>query len=75
MKKFALSDPHIKGQASATKIEKYQSITGSIIFLMFEKRSNIVFVILIAVRFVKNLDHLYIKIAKTVLQYLKDLRK
>lgn len=41
--------------------------------LMIEIQYNIIFVIVIATRFAKNLSHIYTKVIKTILYYLKRL--
>lgn len=49
-------------------------MTESIIFLIVETKSKIIFATSIANHFAKNLGHQYTKVIKTILHYLKDLR-
>ncbi len=75
MKESALPEPHIESQASATKKERYQGMTGSIMFSMVETRPDIAFATSVVARFAKNPGHQHIEAAKTVLRYLKGLRE
>ena len=43
-------------------------------FSIVETKPNIKFVTLVASCFAKNLGHQYIKVVKTILQYLKKLK-
>lgn len=50
-------------------------MTRSIIFLIIETKPDIAFAISVASFFAQNLGHHYTEAAKTILPYLKDLRK
>lgn len=50
-------------------------MTGSLIFSMVERRPDIAFATSIANCFTKNPSHTYIEIVKTILKYLKGMKK
>ena len=50
-------------------------MTGSLIFLMMETRSNIAFSTSVASHFSKNPSHQYTEVVKTILRYLKESRE
>ena len=74
IKETTLLQPRTEGQASAAERERYQSMTGSIMFSMVETRPDIAFATLIASQFAKNPGHQHTKAVKTILQYLKGSR-
>lgn len=47
---------------------------GTIMFSIIKTRPDIVFAIFFISQFAKNLSHLYIKVVKTFLKYLKSLK-
>lgn len=51
MKKSALLQPCTDGQATNVKKEKYQGMTGSIMFSMIEIRLDIIFAISVITQF------------------------
>lgn len=59
-------------EATQAKKEKYQEITGSLIFSMVEIRPDIAFSIAVATHFTKNPKHAYIKVVKIIFWYLKS---
>ena len=75
MKETALLQPRTESQASAAEREKYQGITGYIMFFMVETRPDIAFAISIARRFTKNLGYQHTEAVKTILRYLKGSKK
>lgn len=75
MKETALFQPRIEGQASATEREKYQGMTGSIMFSMVETMPDIAFATSVANRFAKNPGHQHTEAVKTILRYLKGSRE
>lgn len=75
MKETALLEQRIDGEASAFEKERYQEMTGSLMFSMVETRPDIVFATSIASRFAKNLGHQHTEAVKTILRYLKGSRE
>lgn len=75
IKVTALLQARTDSPASATGKEKYQGMTGSIMFSMVKSRLNIIFATLIASCFAKNLASQYIKVVKTILRYFKGSRE
>lgn len=63
-----------KKQATNIKQKKYQEIIGSPIFLIIKTKSDIIFITLLASHFIKNLNHQYTKVTKTIFKYLKRLK-
>ena len=61
-------------KATGAKHERYQGMTGSIIFSMVEIRPDIAFAISVVSRFAKNPSHQHIKAVKTIFRYLKAIR-
>lgn len=74
IKKFPLLTQNIKKEVSPSKIEGYQRMMRSIIFLIIEIRPDITFTTSLVNYFIKNLSHQYIKIIKIIFKYLKDLK-
>lgn len=75
MKGLTLLLSYKNREATTAEKKRYQSMTGSIMFSIIEMKPNIIFAILIAIRFAKNAGHQYTKVVKTILQYLKDSKK
>lgn len=75
MKETALLQPRSKGQATAAEKERYQAMTGSIIFSMVETRPDIAFATSVVSRFAKNPGHQHTETVKTILRYLKGPRE
>lgn len=73
MKKILLLSNEGK-ETTAAKRERYQRMTGSMIFSMVEIRPDITYAILVVSRFAKNLSHLYSKAVQTIFCYLKATR-
>ncbi len=67
MKKFAILKQRTEGEASASEKERYQGMTGSLMFSMVETRPDIAFATSIASCFAKNPGHQHIKAVKTIL--------
>lgn len=76
MKETPLLQPRAEGDGEATtaKKERYQRMTGSIMFSMVETRPDISFATSVASRFAKNPGHQHTKAMKTILRYLKGSR-
>ena len=76
MKETTLLQPRAEGDGEATAAEKerYQGMTGSIMFSMVETRPDISFATSVASRFAKNLGHQHTEAVKTILRYLKSSR-
>lgn len=53
------------------KHKKYQGIINSIIFSIVETKPYIIFAILVASCFARNLGYKYIEVLKIILQYFK----
>ena len=75
MKENALLHQRTDGEASASEKERYQGMTGSLMFSMVETRPDIAFTTSVASRFAKNPSHLYIEAVKTILRYMKDSKQ
>ena len=60
-----------EGEASPPEKERYQGMTGSIMFSMVETRPDIAFATSLVSRFAKNPSHQHTKAVKTILKYLK----
>ena len=71
MKESVLLQPRTDEKASSSKRERYQGMTGSLIFLIVETRPDIAFAILISSRYVKNPRHQHTEAVKTILRYIK----
>lgn len=69
MKEAALG-PNLS-EASQAEKEKYQGMTGLLMFSMVETRPDIAFSIGVAACFAKNPSHAHTEAVKTILQYLK----
>lgn len=61
-------------QATNAEQEKYQGMTGSLIFSMVETRPDIAFATSVASRFAKKPSHTHIEAVKTILKYLKGTK-
>jgi hypothetical protein len=55
-------------------IEEYGSIIGSLNYLVYQTHYNIIYIISVLSRFLTNPSPAYIKVAKRVFQYLKDIK-
>lgn len=77
IKETTLLQPRAKSEGEATVAEKerYQGMTGFIIFSMIETRLNISFATSVASRFAKNPGHQHTEAVKTILQYLKSSKE
>lgn len=65
MKEGALLLQRTDGKASTAEKEKYQGITGSLMFSMVETRPDIAFATSVASRFSKNPSHQHVEAVKT----------
>ena len=70
MKEIALG-PNLSTEAIQAKKERYQGMTGSLMFSMVKTRPDIAFAIAVATRFAKNPSHAYTEAVKTILRYMK----
>lgn len=61
MKEIELLMLKTDGKTSPSKRKIYQRMTGSLIFLMVETKSDIAFAMLVVSRFAKNLFHQHLK--------------
>lgn len=75
MKESAILEQRTDGEASASEKERYQGMTGSLMFSMVETRPDIAFATSIASRFAKNPGHQHTEAVKTILRYLKGSRE
>lgn len=66
--------PNNSAQASRNKQEKFQGMTGSIMFSMVKTQPDMAFATSVISRFVKNPSHQHIEAVKTILKYLKGSR-
>ncbi len=67
MKESVILEQRTEREASASEKERYQGMTGSLIFSMVETRPDIAFATSIASRFAKNLGHQHTEAVKTIL--------
>lgn len=74
MKEEALLTPKTDGEASPSEREKYQGMTGSLMFSMVETRPDIAFATSVASRFSKNPPQQHTEAVQTILRYLKGSR-
>ncbi len=76
MKETTLLQPRAEGNGKATATEKegYEVMTRSIMFSMVERRPDISFATLVAIRFAKNIGHQHSVAVKTIFLYLKSSR-
>lgn len=74
MKEEALLLQKTDGKASTAEMERYQGMTGSLMFSIVETRPDIAFAISVASRFFKNPSHQHVKVVKTIFRLLKDTR-
>lgn len=75
MKKSAILEQRTNGEVSASEKERYQGMTGSLMFSMVKTRRDIAFATSIASRFAKNQGHQHTEAVKTILRYLKGSRE
>lgn len=75
MKEITLLQPRTEGEATAAEKERYQGMTGSIMFSIVETRPNISFATSVASRFAKNLGHQHTEAVKPILRYLKGSKE
>lgn len=75
MKESAILEQRTNGEVSASEKERYQGMTGSLMFSMVETRPDIAFATSIAIRFAKNQGHQHTEALKTILRYLKGSRE
>lgn len=75
MKEITLLQPRTEGEATAAEKERYQGMTGSIMFSIVETRPDISFATSVASRFAKNPGHQHTEAVKTILRYLKGSRE
>lgn len=61
----------VDGKATTAKKDRYQGMTGSIIFSIVETRPDISFANSVTYQFAKNPGHPHTKVVKTILRYLK----
>lgn len=62
---------NLSTEATQAEKERYQGMTGSLIFSMVETRPEIAFVIAVAARFAKNASHAHTEAIKTIICYIK----
>lgn len=74
MKETAILKQRTEGEASPSERERYQGMTGSIMFSMVETRPDIAFATSVASRFAKNPSHQHTEAVETILRYLKGSR-
>ena len=75
MKETALLKQRTKKEAIPSKKERYQGITGSLMFSIVETRPDIAFATSVASCFAKNPGHQHTEAVKTIMQYLKGSNK
>lgn len=75
MKKLIILAPRQEEEASPFEKERYQGMTGSLMFLMVETRPDVAFAISTVSRFSKNPSHQHTKAVKIIFRYLKDTDK
>ena len=75
MKESALLQQRTDGEASASEKERYQGMTGSLMFSMVETRPDIAFATSVASRYTKNPSHQHIEAVKTILRYMKGSKQ
>ena len=66
--------PNNEGTATEAERERYQGMTGSLMFSMVKTRPDIAFATSVASRYAKNPSHLHIEAVKTILKYLKGFK-
>lgn len=74
MKEEALLLQKTDGKASTAEMERYQGMTGPLMFSIVETRPDIAFAMSVASRFSKNPSHQHVKVVKTIFRLLKDTR-
>ena len=70
IKEIALG-PNLSTEATQAKKERYQGMTGLLMFSMVETWPEIAFVIAVTARFAKNASHAHIEAIKTIIRYIK----
>lgn len=75
MKKATPLEQRTDGEASPSERERYQGMTGSLMFSMVETRPDIAFAISVASRFAKNPSHQLTEAVNTILRYMKGSRQ
>ena len=70
MKEITLG-PNLSTEAIQAEKERYQGMTGSLMFSMVETRPDIAFAIAVAARFAKNPSHAHTEAVKPILRYMK----
>ncbi len=70
MKKSIPLSQREEGEASPSEKERYQGMTGSMMFSMVDTRPDIAFAKSLVSRFAKNPSHQHTKVVKTILKYL-----
>lgn len=63
---------NLSSKAIQAEKKRYQGIIGSLMFSIVETKPDIAFSIAVIIYFTKNLNHLYFKTIKNILQYLKE---
>lgn len=71
MKKSISLSQRKEGKASPSEKERYQEMTGSIMFSIVKTRPDITFAISLVSQFAKNPSHQHNKVVKTIFKYLK----
>lgn len=72
MKEIALGPrPNLPTKAIQAEEEKYQRITGSLMFSIVDIRPDIAFSITVSICFTKNPSHSHFEVVKSILRYLK----
>lgn len=66
--------PSERTEASSAEQERYQGMTGSLMFSMVETRPDIAFAISVVSRFAKNPSRQHTEAVKTIMRYLKATR-
>ena len=74
IKESAPLTPRTEGEASPSKKERYQGMTGLLMFSMVETRPDITYATSVASCFAKNPSHQHTEAVKIILQYLKGSR-
>ncbi len=75
MKQTTLLQPITEGEVTTAEKERYQGMTGSIMFFMIETKPDIYFAISVTSCLAKNHGHQHTEAVKTILRYLKGFRE
>ncbi len=70
MKEPALLQQKTDGETLQAKKERYQGMTGSLMFSMVETRPDIAFATSVASRLAQNPGHQHTEAVKTILRYM-----